>query len=205
MIPRKRRPGWQYWEVAELLREGVLEIGDGYRAKNAEMGEPGLPFARAGNLNDGFHFDNADILCQESVRLAGEKVSRPGDITFTSKGTFGRFAIVRQKTPRFVYSPQLCYWRVKREGLVDRHFLYYWMQGADCMNQLSQVKGLTDMADYVSLTNQRRMWLSAPPLEMQRRIAAILSAYDQAAHPDFGVDGPRPLPRVVRPLPLSRP
>ena len=179
MIPKQRRPGWQYWAVADLFRDGVLDIGDGYRAKNSEMGESGLPFARAGNLNNGFHFDDADILSEESVRLAGSKISKSGDITFTSKGTFGRFAMVRENTPRFVYSPQLCYWRVKQDGIVDRSFLYYWMQGDDCMNQLNEVKGLTDMADYVSLTNQRRMWLSAPPLPVQRRIAGILSAYDE--------------------------
>lgn len=178
MIPSKRRSGWQYWEIADLLRDGMLEIGDGYRAKNSEMGSSGLPFARAGNVNNGFHFDDADLLKEESVKLAGEKHSRPGDITFTSKGTFGRFAFVRQDTRPFVYSPQLCYWRVKREGLVERRFLYYWMQGADCMTQLNEVKGLTDMADYVSLTNQRRMWFSAPSLPVQRRIAGILSAYD---------------------------
>jgi len=179
MIPSKRRSGWQYWEIADLLRDGMLEIGDGYRAKNSEMGTSGLPFARAGNVNNGFHFDDSDILSEESVRLAGEKLSRPGDITFTSKGTFGRFAFVRQDTPPFVYSPQLCYWRVRRDGVVERRFLYYWMQGADCMNQLNEVKGLTDMADYVSLTNQRKMWLSTPPLPVQRRIASILSAYDE--------------------------
>ena len=116
MIPSKRRSGWQYWEIADLLRDGMLEIGDGYRAKNSEMGTSGLPFARAGNVNNGFHFDDSDILSEESVRLAGEKLSRPGDITFTSKGTFGRFAFVRQDTPPFVYSPQLCYWRVRRMG-----------------------------------------------------------------------------------------
>jgi type I restriction enzyme S subunit len=179
MIPKERRLGWQYWEVADLIREGVLVIGDGYRAKNSEMGKSGLPFARAGNLNNGFHFEDSDILSEERVFLAGEKISKPGDITFTSKGTFGRFAIVRDNTPQFVYSPQLCYWRVKREGIVDRTYLYYWMQGEDCMNQLNEVKGLTDMAEYVSLTNQRRMWLSAPPLPEQMRIAGILSAYDE--------------------------
>lgn len=128
MIPSKRRSGWQYWEIAALLRDGVLEIGDGYRAKNSEMGSWGLPFARAGNINNGFHFDDADLLKDESIKLAGEKLSRAGDITFTSKGTFGRFAFVRHDTPPFVYSPQLCYWRVKREGFVERRYLYYWMQ-----------------------------------------------------------------------------
>src|SRR5579885_321023 len=123
MIKSKRRLGWQYWEIADLLRDGTLEIGDGYRAKNSEMGTSGLPFARAANVNNGFHLDDADILSEESVQLAGEKISRPGDITFTSKGTFGRFAFVREATPQFVYSPQLCYWRVRRDGIVERRFL----------------------------------------------------------------------------------
>lgn len=179
MTPNERRHGWEYWDIADLIRDEVLVIGDGYRAKNSEMGTTGLPFARAGNVNNGFHFENADILSEESVRLAGEKLSKPGDITFTSKGTFGRFAFVRDDTPPFVYSPQLCYWRVKRVDIVDRRFLYYWMQGSDCMNQLNQVKGLTDMADYVSLTNQRKMWLSVPQLSVQQRISRILSTYDE--------------------------
>ena len=175
-----KRPGWNYWNVSELIKNGSLYIGDGYRAKNAEMSDMGLPFARAGNINNGFHFAEADILSTESVKKAeaAGKLSAPGDVTFTSKGTFGRFAFVCNRTPRFVYSPQLCYWRVKERGLIDQRFLFYWMQGEDCMNQLVQVKGLTDMADYVSLTNQRKMWLSAPCLPTQRKIAGILSAYD---------------------------
>src|SRR5205807_4437604 len=40
-------------KAADLIRERVLEIGDGYRAKNSEFGETGLPFIRAGNLNNG--------------------------------------------------------------------------------------------------------------------------------------------------------
>jgi len=52
------------------------------------------------------------------------------------------------------------------------------MQSDSCVEQLNRVKGLTDMADYVSLSNQRAMWIHVPPLEEQRRIAGILSAYD---------------------------
>ena len=52
------------------------------------------------------------------------------------------------------------------------------MHGRGFLNQVSQVKGLTDMADYVSLGDQRRMKITAPPLPTQRKIASILSAYD---------------------------
>jgi len=52
------------------------------------------------------------------------------------------------------------------------------MQSSQFLRQVNQVKGLTDMADYVSLSDQRRMSLTVPPIIVQRPLAAILSAYD---------------------------
>ncbi len=169
---------WTTWSTSQLIESGVLEIGDGYRAKNSEMGSVGLPFARAGNIDNGFHFDDVDLLDEMNIPKAGSKVSRPGDVVFTSKGTVGRFAFVKPKTQKFVYSPQLCYWRVKDPSIIDPRFLFYWMHSRDFTNQVHQVKGLTDMADYVSLGDQRRMKITVPPLPIQHKIAAILSAYD---------------------------
>jgi len=172
------RTQWTAWNNAQLIESGILEIGDGYRAKNSEMGLVGLPFARAGNIDNGFHFENADLLDEMNVSRAGSKISRPGDVVFTSKGTVGRFAYVKPNTQKFVYSPQLCYWRIKDSSIIDPRFLFYWMHGRDFTNQVHQVKSLTDMADYVSLGDQRQMKITAPPLPTQHKIAAILSAYD---------------------------
>jgi type I restriction enzyme, S subunit len=169
---------WTTWSTADLIRERVLDIGDGYRAKNGEMGSEGLPFARAGNIDGGFQLESADILDQRNVPRAGDKISRSGDVVFTSKGTVGRFAFVKDDTPAFVYSPQLCYWRVLRPSVVHPRYLFYWMQSSDFLNQVQRVKGLTDMADYVSLSDQRRMTLRAPAMPVQIRLVSILSAYD---------------------------
>jgi type I restriction enzyme, S subunit len=95
--------------TGDLIRGGVLSIGDGYRAKNSELSLKGLPFARAGNINNGFDFSEADHFPVSEKGKVGEKISKPGDVVFTSKGTVGRFAFVRETTPTFVYSPQLCY------------------------------------------------------------------------------------------------
>lgn len=137
--------------VEDLTRAGVLEIGDGYRAKNSELGDPGLPFIRAGNLDNDFDTEGADSLRSESVGRAGSKVSRPGDIAFTSKGTVGRFAWVHKHTPPFVYSPQVCFWRSLRPDLLERSVLYLWMKSTDLRLQIEGVAGQTDMAPYVSL------------------------------------------------------
>jgi type I restriction enzyme S subunit len=122
---------WPRHEVSQLMADGKLVIGDGYRAKNEELASIGLPFARAGNINDGFRFDDADHFPEESLARVGNKVSQAGDVVFTSKGTVGRFAFVHATTPRFVYSPQLCFWRSLDHKAIDPQFLYYWMFGRE--------------------------------------------------------------------------
>jgi type I restriction enzyme S subunit len=168
----------QRYEVADLISRQQLVIGDGYRAKNDELGKHGLPFARAGNINEGFQFADADRFPMENRERLGNKVSQPGDVVFTSKGTVGRFAYVREVTPQFVYSPQLCFWRSLDRNAIDSRFLYYWMYGREFYIQFKGVAGQTDMAEYVSLTDQRRMHITLPDVDEQRSIVRILGTLD---------------------------
>src|SRR5690606_19654209 len=130
--------------VQELMDEGVLEVGDGYRAKNSELSDSGLPFARAANINDGFRFADADKFPEDDLHKVGSKKSKPGDVVFTSKGTVGRFAFVTDETEPFVYSPQLCYWRSLSPGALSPAYLYYWMASKEFLEQVDAVKGQTD-------------------------------------------------------------
>ena len=47
---------WQEATFQRLLDEGLLEIGDGYRAQNNELGGTGPIFLRAGHVTDS-HID----------------------------------------------------------------------------------------------------------------------------------------------------
>ncbi len=164
--------------VQEYIDAGVLEIGDGYRAKHSQLGAEGIPFARAGNIDEGFSFEGADRVPFEDLDLLGPKVSQVGDSLFTSKGTVGRIAFVNEVTPRFVYSPQLCYWRSRDPDIIDPRFLNIWMRGSEFSAQIAYLKGQTDMADYVSLRDQRRMKITVPSVREQRRIANIVFSFD---------------------------
>jgi type I restriction enzyme S subunit len=162
--------------VADLISEGTLYIGDGYRAKNSELGDFGIPFVRAGDLNEGIDVRGADLLCEASVAIATAqaKISKPGDVVFTSKGTIGRIARVGTDVPPFVYSPQLCYWRSLNVERLPPELLYCWMLSDDFRQQLDMVAHQTDMAPYVSLRDQRSM---AMPVfgEKRREATAVLS------------------------------
>jgi len=174
----KQLVGWATYAIENLLVNGKLYIGDGYRAKNSELARTGIPFARVGNINNGFQFQDADHFPIKDLFKVGVKVGEPGDVVFTSKGTVGRFALVKNTTERFVYSPQLSFWRVLDQKLIEPQFLYYWMYGREFRQQFYGVKSQTDMADYVSLYDQRQMHITLPPLPEQRAIAHILGSLD---------------------------
>lgn len=169
---------WNTYNIKELINKKLLYIGDGYRAKNSELSCVGIPFARAGNINSGFNFENADLFPTNQLHKVGDKVSKAFDVVFTSKGTVGRFAFVKSYTPSFVYSPQLCFWRSLKYSFLDPRFLYYWMHSKEFLEQVYAVKGQTDMADYVSLTEQRRMHITIPEISEQIGIVRTLSALD---------------------------
>jgi type I restriction enzyme S subunit len=164
--------------VADLIASGDLVINDGYRAKNSELSKEGLPFARAQNIDNGFHFDGADCFPETDLAKVGIKVSQAGDVVFTSKGTVGRFALVRADTPRFVYAPQLCFWRSCNHDKISPRWLYYWMSSREFFVQFKGVSGQTDMAEYVSLRDQRAMHITLPEISVQRSIADVLGTLD---------------------------
>ena len=169
---------WKHYSIEDLMKEGKLLIGDGYRAKNSELASSGLPFARAGNVNNGFVFDDADFFPRENLARVGTKLSKTGDVVFTSKGTVGRFGFVGEDCPDFVYSPQLCFWRTLDRNLIHDRWLFYWMAADQFRHQMLGVKGQTDMADYVSLGDQRRMQITLPSIAEQRAISAVLGTLD---------------------------
>lgn len=157
-----------------LTDSGVLIIGDGYRAKRSELRPTGLPFARAGNIDGGFQFTDCEYMGVDGVQAAGDKVSRPLDSVFTSKGTVGRLALVSKSTPTFVYAPQLCFWRAADPSRLNPFVLHQWMHGDEFGEQVDMTKGQTDMADYVSLTDQRRMRITLPSPKRQAEVGRHL-------------------------------
>lgn len=157
-----------------LTDSGVLVIGDGYRAKRSELRPTGLPFARAGNIDGGFQFTDCEYMGVDGVQAAGDKVSRALDSVFTSKGTVGRLALVSKSTPTFVYAPQLCFWRAADPSRLNPFVLHQWMHGDEFGEQVDMTKGQTDMADYVSLTDQRRMRITLPSPKRQAEVGRHL-------------------------------
>ncbi len=171
---------WREAKFQQLLDEGLLEIGDGYRAQNNELGGNGPIFLRAGHVTDS-HIDFTDVehFHEHLADKVRSKMSQVGDTIITTKGnSTGRTSFVTERLPPFVYSPHLSYWRSRDPENLCGGFLRYWSQGQEFVEQLSGMKASTDMAPYLSLTDQRRLAITLPPLAEQRAIASVLGALD---------------------------
>ncbi|MCA1706585.1 MAG: restriction endonuclease subunit S [Actinobacteria bacterium] len=174
---------WPTSSVAELQSAGVLLVEDGnhgeYRPRPHEFLDDGTPFIRAADISDGrIDLSRTGGIGDVALRRVRKGIGRPGDILFSHKGTVGKLARVPLDAPAFVCSPQTTFWRVLDDSHLDRDYLYAFMRSRAFIDQWWARKGETDMADYVSLTAQRQLRVTVPPLPVQRLIAEPLAALD---------------------------
>lgn len=172
--------GWSCRTFQELIDCGVLEIGDGYRAKNEELGGHGPIFLRAGHVeNTHISFDGVERFQSHLSDRVKPKLALTGDTIVTTKGnSTGRTSFVTSEMPLFVYSPHLSYWRSLDHRQLVPGFLRYWARCKEFAGQLDAMKVSTDMAPYLSLTDQRRLRITIPPPKQQHAIAHILGTLD---------------------------
>jgi type I restriction enzyme S subunit len=160
--------------VQSLVDGRALVVGDGYRAKNSELGSPGVAFLRAGDLLAGRITPTRDLLSLEALPAAKGKHAHQGDTVFTSKGTIGRFAFVPGLPEAVVYSPQVCYWRSLDHSQIAPEYLHFWMRSPLFSVQVDRVRGSAAIMDFVSLGDQRSMTLQLPDQQLQGRFAELV-------------------------------
>jgi type I restriction enzyme S subunit len=122
--------------------------------------------------------DGPDFVSGDYATAMRDKLSAPGDVLLTTKGTVGRVAIYPDGTEQVVYSPQLCYFRVKDESRLNRRFLAYWFKSGEFAHQALHRANNTDMAPYINMRDIRSLSLTLPDVTEQRSIAEVLGALD---------------------------
>lgn len=169
--------------VLDLVLEGLLRVEDGNhgndRPRPDEFDSSGVCFIRAADMSDGvLNFSTAGRINSVARARIRKGVGAPGDAILSHKGTVGKVAIAPEDSPEFVCSPQTTFWRSLDESVISQAYLRYVLVSADFTRQLDFLKGQTDMAPYVSLTDQRSMTLILPGIQQQHAIAEVLGALD---------------------------
>lgn len=174
---------WPKKTVEQLQREAVLLVEDGNhgesRPRPDEFVDEGVAFIRAADMDAGeVMFASASKINDRARMRITKGVGAPGDVLLSHKGTVGKVALVPDDAPLFVCSPQTTFWRTRNTKVLDRKYLYVFMRSAAFHHQLAARAGETDMAPYVSLTSQRGLLVTLPPIEVQKAIASVISALD---------------------------
>ena len=163
---------------SELEKEGLIEVGAG-RPRSVLDRYPTVPILRVADVLDG-RIEAPPQVGTPSIHPepGDSKVSRPGDVVLTAKGTVGRVALMPADGRIFAYSPQLCYFRPAANGPLRSLYLYYWFKTDQFWNQADAFKGQTDMADYLSLSDTQALKIRLPCLGRQDNIVEVLQALD---------------------------
>jgi type I restriction enzyme, S subunit len=174
---------WISDTVINLQSRGLLRVEDGNhgesRPRPHEFVDEGTAFIRAADMSDGkILFGSASKINPIARERITKGIGRSGDVLISHKGTVGKIARAPSHAPDFVCSPQTTFWRSTNEKILSQDFLYVYMRSPSFMQQFLVRSGETDMAGYVSLTSQRCLTLTIPPIKLQNLISSVISALD---------------------------
>jgi len=165
--------------VGQLEAESVLVVQDGnhgaYRPRKEEIVSTGIAHIRAADISDlgTIDFEGSQRVAMTAWDRIKKGRAQANDVLLTHKGTVGRVALVPRHVERFLCSPQTTFWRSINPEVLDQRYLHALLRSPQFQEQLSRVMDESDMAPYVSLTNQRRFALNLPAISEQRAIASV--------------------------------
>jgi type I restriction enzyme S subunit len=155
-------------DECELITKGTTPSTLGLKHQ-----DDGIPFIRAQNLVDGIVSVEADPLFidQTTHDLLRRSKIKPSDILLSIAGTIGRAAIVPVNAEEMNCNQAVAI--IRPSSRIDRHFLLHWLSSRDAVSQISKGK-VTGTISNLSLGQIGSLKIVLPPLDEQRRIAAIL-------------------------------
>ena len=138
----------------------------------------GIPFITISNIDSTNHIDFGNTLfvpIEYYNNLDSIRKPQVNDIIYSVVGSFGKPVLIKENRP-FVFQRHIAILRPNNE-IVDSRYLYYVMLSRDFYMQADSV-ALGAAQRTISLTSLRNMKVQLPDLDVQRRIAEVLSRYD---------------------------
>lgn len=162
--------------------QDVCDVGDGAHASIKRVDSfDGIPYYTSKNFkNDGLDVSKLDFISESSYLKhfgkASTKVVKPikDDILFSIIGSIGVPYVV-PNNKKIGLSSSVSIFRPKEN--ISTKYLYYWMKSSSFQQTVDAVKSGSAQG-FLSLGMLKRLPVMYPPLPTQKKIAAILSAYD---------------------------
>lgn len=165
--------------ISKKLKLGdVCQIGDGNHSSNypkaSEMVDAGIPFLRAGNIQDGNVVDkNMKFILPEKHEILKKGHLRKGDLLITNRGEIGKLAIVPKEFHGANLNSQIA-WLRPDERLLSSYLYYYLKSPAVSSSLYAQQTGTA--LQQLTIRKIRSIEIFTPPITEQQRIVAKLDA-----------------------------
>jgi len=172
---------WQLVPI-KILYEGLF---DGPHA-TPKPAKEGPVFLGIKNITDDGKLDLSDIrhIAEEDYpQWTRRVVPKAGDIVFTYEATLNRYAII-PKGFKGCLGRRLALIRPKHDE-VDYQWLFYYFLSDEWRRTVARNTLHGSTVDRLPLTNFADFEVRRPPLPTQKKIAAILSAYDDLIENNF--------------------
>ncbi len=157
-------------DLCELVTDGTHD--------SPKLQKEGVPFIKGKNISSGIvDFSTCDFITQEDHTEACRRVKpRRGDILFSNIGSVGDTAVVNDDREFSIKNVAL--FRPDSRKVNQRYF-YYLVLSPDFRSKVMNVRS-GSAQPFISLANLRSFEVNyVEDTSMQRRIAGILSAYDE--------------------------
>lgn len=167
------------WEVSTIGEH--CTVTSSKRFHLSDRSESGIPFYCSKEIIQkvkGEEITDCDYIKEEFYESVKKQFGVPesGDLLITTRGTYGIPYIYRQ-SDKFYFADGNLTWLKDFDASIDVKYLYYWILSHEGQKKIDAVaKGTAQKA--VPIASIKLLQFPLPPVEIQRRIADTLSAYD---------------------------
>ena len=163
------------WEKVKL-EDCCISISDGDHMPPPKS-KTGIPFITISNINSTNQIDFSDTMfvpLEYYDNVADKRKAKAGDILYSVVGSYGIPVLIKEDTP-FVFQRHIAILRPNEK--VYYRFLYYSMISREFYMEAEAV-AVGAAQKTIGLAPLRKLKISCPKIETQKRIADILSVYD---------------------------
>lgn len=171
------------YTVQELIDMGYIEAPiDGNHGsihpKTSDYISKGVPFLMVNNMVDGtVDLENCAFISEKQAESLRKGFAHPGDVLLSHKATIGRTAIVPDKYETVILTPQITYYRVKKN--INRRYLKYYFDSPKFQSLFANWAGSGSTRAYLGILAQHKLPIVLPNIEEQNKIVDILYGLDK--------------------------
>ena len=171
------------YTVEELVQKNMLEKPlDGNHGnkhpKSSDYTEQGIPFIMVSDISNGrINYNTCKFISKKQRDTLDKGFSKEGDVLLSHKATIGITCIVDNEYPEIVITPQLTYYRVKKD--INNYYLKYYFDSPYFQHILKNWATSGSTRAYLGITAQLKLPILLPDIIIQNKIATMLQTIDR--------------------------